>query len=528
MADVTTFLSWHTGVAARIYLGTLDIANTPLEVSLHGSGYVPDVDHTLQSDLSGEIAGTRQPLAHVTYNDTSSAGVVEGVIDVDDSIWAAMAGTARTAVWSVVATGEVIAHAGVIDSTTALTDLSLAAGGKIEWGPLAVNPGTGPVGGWGATSAREALGWSPARGYNSTSVATDLTTWESYIAPARALVTFAHDGQGGTYAAQRTAIDKVTNPNLATEQRKGHSLSHQLTLVMIRKGVGETLADLAAGAYDAHWRAVGKLLHDNGCDAARYSSGQPRTICRIGWEANGDWYAWWLGNDIANYKKGYDRITLLMEAGTTGSINTTTMTVGVGTASSGVAGAAPNGITYANMDFEFCVNTKGRGTRADVVAACPSRATIFGMDAYDYQKANCDPAHQSPAHNSPNGAPVYSGHLTAKSSMWDRNWLKGNAGLADTTKDTIVGLYWGLSLAQELGLYFAVSEWGILTGSDEVGDDNWHFIRDMHAFLEVAAATGRLAYHTYSDYRITTTNEEGRIRSGSFPLAEAKFRELFG
>jgi hypothetical protein len=46
---------------------------------------------------------------------------------------------------------------------------------------------------------------------------------------------------------------------------------------------GGSVGECAAGNYDAHWRAFGSSLVENG---------RPDTIVRLGWELNGDWFDW--------------------------------------------------------------------------------------------------------------------------------------------------------------------------------------------------------------------------------------------
>jgi hypothetical protein len=48
--------------------------------------------------------------------------------------------------------------------------------------------------------------------------------------------------------------------------------------------VSGSLQDCASGAYDDEWRAIGTSIADAGIAS--------RTIVRLGWEFNGDWYPW--------------------------------------------------------------------------------------------------------------------------------------------------------------------------------------------------------------------------------------------
>ena len=66
-----------------------------------------------------------------------------------------------------------------------------------------------------------------------------------------------------------------------------------------------TLAQGAAGAYDAEFVALGKLL---------VADHQESTLIRIGWEFNGDWYRWGAAADPASFVTYYRRIVTALRS----------------------------------------------------------------------------------------------------------------------------------------------------------------------------------------------------------------------
>jgi len=62
---------------------------------------------------------------------------------------------------------------------------------------------------------------------------------------------------------------------------------------------GSTLADCAAGAYDAHWKDFGNALVANG---------RADSIIRIAWEFNGDFMYWHATNDTAQFIQCWNHV----------------------------------------------------------------------------------------------------------------------------------------------------------------------------------------------------------------------------
>jgi hypothetical protein len=68
---------------------------------------------------------------------------------------------------------------------------------------------------------------------------------------------------------------------------------------------GTSLSQGAAGAYDAHFRALGELL---------VKKGHAHAYLRIGWEFNGGWYPWAAKQDPDAFKRHFRRIVTAMRS----------------------------------------------------------------------------------------------------------------------------------------------------------------------------------------------------------------------
>jgi hypothetical protein len=86
-----------------------------------------------------------------------------------------------------------------------------------------------------------------------------------------------------TWPARRTWNDFV-NPAWLYDRWKSSPQTLVLGLPPFPEGVGGSLGACASGAYDGYWRSFGQ-----GITAAGLAD---RSIIRLGWEFNGNWYAW--------------------------------------------------------------------------------------------------------------------------------------------------------------------------------------------------------------------------------------------
>jgi hypothetical protein len=82
----------------------------------------------------------------------------------------------------------------------------------------------------------------------------------------------------------RATWNDITDPGFLYKQWKGTAKTMAFGVAMLPEHVaGVSLQACAAGDYNAHWRQFGTTI-------ASYGLG--RSIIRLGWEFNGNWYLW--------------------------------------------------------------------------------------------------------------------------------------------------------------------------------------------------------------------------------------------
>jgi hypothetical protein len=85
------------------------------------------------------------------------------------------------------------------------------------------------------------------------------------------------------WSARATWSD-ITSPTWLYQQWQGTPNTMVFGVAMLPEGVaGVSLKACASGSYNAHWREFGSVIS---------SYGLGRSIIRLGWEFNGDWYVW--------------------------------------------------------------------------------------------------------------------------------------------------------------------------------------------------------------------------------------------
>ena len=88
----------------------------------------------------------------------------------------------------------------------------------------------------------------------------------------------------------RATWNDITDPAFLYKQWQGTSKTLALGVAMLPEHVaGVSLQACAAGDYNAHWRQFGTNI-------AAYGLG--RSVIRLGWEFNGNWYAWQATNPV--------------------------------------------------------------------------------------------------------------------------------------------------------------------------------------------------------------------------------------
>ena len=222
---------------------------------------------------------------------------------------------------------------------------------------------------------------------------------------------------------------------------------------------GGTLAEGARGTYDVHFRKLGEFLVANGL---------ANTILRLGWEFNGDWFAWSAKPDPASYIGYWRRVVDAMRA-----------------------------VPGARFEFEWCPNSGFTGM--DAKDGYPGDAWVdyIGLSTYDAAWGSGD-------HRTPQG-------------RWN------------LIRTQVNGLEWQRAFAAAHGKRMAYSEWGLwefrlpsysVNGTD--GRDDPYYIERMREWMDA----NEVAYATYFEY----DSSEGfhRLMTGRFPNGAAKYRQLFG
>jgi hypothetical protein len=178
--------------------------------------------------------------------------------------------------------------------------------------------------------------------------------------PGWAALSGGYFGAGNAAGANRFATWRGTNVPIVGDYTAGtwSDIANPWTLTQWRgRGVkvdlavwmfpaGTNVADVIAGRYDSYYRQLG---------AAVASFGVANVALRIGWEMNGDWYAWGAGKvSSADYVAAWRRIVTL------------------------VRGSAPGAI------FTWCP-TAGKLSNSQVESYYPGDAytTFVGLDTYD-------------------------------------------------------------------------------------------------------------------------------------------------
>lgn len=232
-----------------------------------------------------------------------------------------------------------------------------------------------------------------------------------------------------------TAVDAITMyPATATwETIKGSdwhiqtfasspaTLSYGLPL--LPQAPGSDLAGVAAGSHDDVFRTIASLL-------VRYE--RPRTIVRVGWEANGSWFPWNATAETANtYKQAFRRVVQVMR------------------------GVAPDLIF--DFDIGCGVSLRGQTHKLDALTLLypgDDVVDIIGCDTYDW--------HHTKSHDE---------------QSWQLTQRPTDApGIADVAE---------FARARGKGLSFP--EWGLASPAESGVGDNPFFIRKMREFMEANA-----------------------------------------
>jgi hypothetical protein len=194
----------------------------------------------------------------------------------------------------------------------------------------------------------------------------------------------------------RASWNDVTDPAFLYKQWKGTAKTMAFGVAMLPEHVaGVSLQACAAGDYNAHWRQFGT-------DIAAYGLG--KSVIRLGWEFNGNWYAWQATNP-ATWAACWRQIVT--------SARTT----------------APN------LQWDWNVNRGVSAGLANPTLAYPGNAyvTTIGVDSYDMWPGATSAANWQKQLNGPQGLNYWLAFAKAHSKKfavpeWDNVTTGGSPG----------------------------------------------------------------------------------------------------
>jgi hypothetical protein len=219
------------------------------------------------------------------------------------------------------------------------------------------------------------------------------------------------------------------------------------------RGLG-SLASGAAGAHDAQWRQLASTLVANG---------QPNAILRLGWEFNGDWFAWSARSNPGTFASYFRRIVTTMRS---------------------VPGAG-------GLRFDW---NPGIGPAFVPEAAYPGDAyvDVIGLDIYDRS---------------------YSARVANSEARW-----------ADFM-DRPYGLRWHRDFARAHGKPMSFPEWGVTSADKHVAGataDNASFVNHLADWM----AVNDVAYQSYFDVDKPGDGSHA-LMTGRFPASADAYRTRF-
>lgn len=236
----------------------------------------------------------------------------------------------------------------------------------------------------------------------------------------------------------------------------------------------------AAGDYDRHFKQFAENL-------VQYKMGE--VILRPAWEFNGGWYPWGAKGKTKDFIAYWRRIVKTIRA---------------------VPGAE---------NVKFCWNPTLGDQDFPADEAWPGDAYVdyVGVDVYD--ETWNENTYPWPADAAPEV--IEARHK----KVWTEWILHSPRGL----------VFWA-KFARDHDKPLAVPEWGLNRREDgHGGDDDVHFIEQMHAFIHDPA--NRVAFHCYFDVNAGRDHlhqlspglgEGGKPDATLFPKSSARFKELFG
>lgn len=243
-----------------------------------------------------------------------------------------------------------------------------------------------------------------------------------------------------------------------------------------------SLAACARGNYDSHWRAIAGSLVDAGLGKA---------IVRVGWEFDGDWFAWSARGRELDYAGCFRSVVRAMRsARTNGALR----------------------FEWSSSDDIFFASS------GQLSALYPGDAYVdlVGVNAYDVSWV----PNSYPLPTSCDARCASARRLTA----WN---------------DMMRGVYRMRDFAKAHNKQLAIPEWGLWHRTDgHGGGDNADYVTRMHAFVK--DPNNRVYYQAYFDvdyydgaHQLSDVSGSGLSTSVGhtyktrFPVAAAKYKALF-
>jgi hypothetical protein len=257
-----------------------------------------------------------------------------------------------------------------------------------------------------------------------------------------------------TYAVDFLASDtwnEISDPIWWLDGWQG-SPYHVVYSVPMVPSDGSTLSEGATGAYDHHFTRLAQNL-------VNYGFGD--STIRLGWEFNGNWFAWAASSDPAAFITYWQRIVTAMRA---------------------VDGAA----------FRFDWNPIAGGDYpADLVYPGDDWVDVIGLDVYD------------------------------------QGWWAGWEDPANRWNELVnkpYGLQWHRDFALAHGKPVSFPEFGLSDSpAHHGGGDDPYFVERMYEWI--GQSKDNVEYYAYFEFAGPIGNSA--LTSGSFPVASARFQELF-
>ena len=254
----------------------------------------------------------------------------------------------------------------------------------------------------------------------------------------------------------RSNWTEIRNPDIygAVSAFNGRAGTLSIGIAMLPEDKSGSFATCATGAYDQYYKDIGSKL---------VSLGRGDAFVRLGWEANGDWYAWSIGSDAQSYINCFRKQATALRS------------------------TAPG----VRLDWNMTKDSHMTGSVAD---AYPGDAwvDVIGVDFYD-------------------AWPAY-----PTQSAWDGDYdATQNGGPR--------GIGSWLAFAQAHGKPLSLPEWGLSNdGGGGGGADDPLFIQNIFSFLQTNAA--HIAYEAYFNLQDPGFII---LPAGKNPNGSAKYKSLF-